>query len=527
MTELLTPAPVDARVSHRRAMRALVRVESIRFVRHPLTIAALLLFLAPWIYSVAAGGTGPFAVLHDAVVDLEVLAMFALGSGALAVANLAALRAHRHRTDELYGTLVLPAPWRAGAVLLALVPYAAVATAVVGARLGVLALRPGAVGRPDPAEVALVPAVIVLFGAVGVLLAVTVRSAVIAPLVTVVLAVAMLAALIAGAEGRPWVLRLTPVTPEGRGYSLPAALVERAPGWHLLYVLGLIGVLVAVTLGRAGARRTLVPLAVAVVVAVGAGAVQFRGDPAVERLRADVTRDPAPVESCRVRDGVEYCALGELSAWVPYWDEVVRGVLRVAPTVAGPALAVRQRVWLTGRPDAGGSYTSSGAEDEARIAAWRQADTAAGHPEAVMLGTSWGSDADAASFAAAVAFRVLTGTAVASQSPVCGARGALLIWLVGQATPGAGRGLRDLDASSWGAVSFFDESLLTSVAVPDRDAAAGLALLERPAGAVAAVVRAHWDELASADTPLERFGELLDIPVAAAGPVEERPTCAG
>ena len=47
----------------------------------------------------------------------------------------------------------------------------------------------------------------------------------------------------------------------------------------------------------------------------------------------------------------DYCALKEFTVWIPAWDEVVRGILRPAPSVPGPPLAVRQRVWTAGRPD--------------------------------------------------------------------------------------------------------------------------------------------------------------------------------
>ncbi|WP_433040755.1 hypothetical protein [Dactylosporangium sp. CS-033363] len=530
MADLLTapPAPVTAarRAGHGWAMVALARAEAVRLVRHPLTIVAVGLFLAPWVYGLVSGSADGFPVLPDAAVDLQVVAVFALGSGALMTANLAVLRGHRHRTEEFDGTLVLPPAWRVGAVLLALVPYALVVTLLAGVRLGVLALLPGAVGRPDPFEVLTTPVVVVLFGVVGVLLGRLARSAVAAPLVLVLIVVSMFAALAAGALGRPWLLGLTPITPLDRSYPLPAALVDRASGRHLLYVAGLVAVVALLALARSGARRVLVPLGVAVAVTAVAGVVQFRADPGVQRLRAEVTRDPAPVENCRQVGDARYCALGEFEAWIPSWASVVAGVTRPAPAVAGPALVVRQRVWLVGRPDATGSFTSSATADEERVAGWQDADAAAGFAEAVTIGADWGPDRAAATFAGAVAYRVMTGTALATQQPICGARGALLIWLVGQATPAAARGLRAADDSSWGAVTLSDESLLTSIAVPDRDAAPALTLLTRPVDATTAVVRAHWAELTAADTTLERFGELLGVPVPAAPPAEERMTCA-
>ncbi|MEU7871399.1 hypothetical protein [Dactylosporangium sp. NPDC049140] len=532
MTDLMTapavPVAAGARAGSGRAMLALARVESVRLLRHPFTLAALALFLLPWAYGLLTGSAGDFPVLHEATVDMQLLGLFALGSGALMTANLAMLRGQRHHTEELDATLVLPRPWRVGAVLLALLPYALLITLVLGVRLGELALRPGAVGRPDPAELLLTPAVAVLFGAVGVLVAVALRSAMWGPLILMALLTGVLAASIAGAEGALWVLRLTPITPDLDEYSVPRSLVDRTPGWHLLYVLGLLAVAAGAALARSGGRRLLVPLAVVAALTAGAGAAQFRGDPALDRRRADVTRDPAAVETCRQLGAVQYCAIGEFARWIPAWDEVVRGVLRPAPSIAGPPLVVRQRIWLTGRPaNGGGAYAGDARQDEDRLRVWSAADAAAGHAGAVLVGSAWRSDADAATLAANVAFRVLTGAALTTQMPICGSRGALLVWLVGQATPGTAKGLRMLDEQSSGALAFADMSLLTSTMVPDREATPALALLSRPASEVAALVRRNWGELADPATSLERFGDLLGVAVPAAPPAEERTVCGG
>jgi hypothetical protein len=525
LTAPAAPTVPGERDDRGRAMLALARVESVRLLRHPLTLAAMLLFLSPWIYTFATGSAGRFPVLHEQAVTVQVLGLFVLGSGALMTANLAAMRGHRHHTGELYSTLVLPPPWRTAAMLLALLPYGLVVALVVVARLGVLALRPGAVGHPGLAEIVTTPAVILLWGAIGVLLARLARTAIAAPLALVLLLVLMFTALVVSNQNGAWMRYLMPIMVDDRQYSLPAALVDRPAGRHLLYVIGLIAVVTILALARSGARRVLVPLIVAVALTATAGAVQYHTDPALDRLRADVTRDPASIETCRQLGAVQYCALGEFETWIPFWAEVLQGVLRPAPPGSGPPLVVRQRIWVTGRPDGSGGFTSSADADAARVTAWQHADTAAGHPGAIEIGTDWGPDTASAGFAAAAAYRVLSGTPFTTGRPVCGARGALLVWLVGQATPGTALGLSQLDANSWGAITFPDASLLTSLSVPDRDAAPALTLLGRPAQEVTPAVREHWQELTDPATPLERFGTLLGVPVPPAPPAEERVAC--
>jgi hypothetical protein len=57
--------------------------------------------------------------VHADVVTLQMAVMLVLGGAALVVANLAVLRDRRHRTDAVSDILVLPASWRTGAFLLA------------------------------------------------------------------------------------------------------------------------------------------------------------------------------------------------------------------------------------------------------------------------------------------------------------------------------------------------------------------------------------------------------------------------
>ncbi|MEV4509465.1 hypothetical protein AB0K00_10960 [Dactylosporangium sp. NPDC049525] len=515
-----------ARVPRRRAMLALAGVESVRFLRHPLTIAALLLFVSPWVYDVVTGTTDRYPVLHDQAVDLQIPGIFLLGGGALVVANLNALRAHRHHTDALYSVLVLPDPWRTAAFLLAPLPYAAAVGALVTARVGVLALLPGAAGRPDPAELAATPAFVLLLAAIGVLLAKLLRSALVAPLAMFAFAVAAFVALVAAARGNTALRLLLPVMFTELPFSLPADLVDRPSLRHLAYLAGLAALVAVAAVARSGARGrpVVAALVLATVVTATAGAAQFRTDDALRRAAVTATENPAATQTCHRRGDVTYCPFDDFTAWITGWEAVVQGVRRAVPPAAGtdPPLAVRQRVWAHGYPT--GSVVA--ADETGANAAWERAAAAAGTPAVIPVGTRWGDDTSEATFAASVAHRLMTGSAFTPNGTVCGARGALLVWLVGQATPATAKGLRDLDAASWGGLVFVDFTTFMNLSVPDRDAGPGLAALGRPPAEVGALVAAHWTELTDPATPADRFATLAGVPIAPEPPVGERTVCA-
>ena len=80
--------------------------------------------------------------------------------------------------------------------------------------------------------------------------------------------------------------------------------------------------------------------------------------------------------------------------------------------------------------------------------------------------------------------------------------------------------------ASMGGLVFSDGTTFMGLGVPDRDAAPGLAALRHPPAEVGAVVAAHWAELTDPATPADRFAALVNVPIAPAPPLEERPTCA-
>jgi hypothetical protein len=510
----------------RRAMLALARAEAVRLLRHPATIAALLLFAGTEILPWLTGRANRFPVLPERDSSTQFLALLVLGGGALIAANLAALRADRHATTPLYDTLVLPRPWRTGAFLLSVVPFAVVVAVLIGTRIALLAAQPGAAGRPDPYELALHPVVVLLSGVTGVLLARLARMVIVAPLLLLTTAVAVLAGGLSLLPGQ--VRWLLPVAMDEPPMPLPSALMTRPAGWHVAYVAGLVALVAVAALAAAGARgrrRLGVAGAAGLTVAVLTGSAQFLPmSDAVRAARAAATERPAGMQECRTIGSVTYCAFGDFTPWIHDWDAVVHGVLRAVP--AEPArrpLIVRQRLSTVDLMVDGRAV--SGEELVAAAAAWQQVEARAGTPDAVTVGTRWGDGLAEVSLAAMVAYEVVTHEQAPAHTPVCGARGVLVAWLAGQATPATADGLREADANSWGGVPFGDMQFPVGLSVPDREMAVASALLRRPAGDVAAVVARSWAELSAAGTSADRAGVLLGAPVPPLPPVEERTRC--
>jgi hypothetical protein len=504
-------------------MAALARVEAVRLLRHPVTIVAVALFLVPWCYELAVNGSGRYPVLQDEDREIQLAGVLLLGGAALIVANLAVLRAHRHRTDALYDVLALPPPWRIGGYLLALVPFTVVTAVLVVVRIGVFAASPGAAGTANPWELAVTPVAVLLLGAVGIMLARLVRSVVVAPLALVALA----AATVAGVTGSP---RLAWVLPAAVAYEpmpLPVDLMNRPVAAHLAYLAGLLALTIVVALAGSGVRgrHLAVAAAAGLSITVAAGAAQFLPVPAeVTAARIAATDRPAGQQTCRAIDQVTYCAFAGFTPWVSGWDAVVRGVLRRLPEAeARRPFAVRQRVWAHNYPT--GGYSAGPEDFRARADAWRRDDSAAGTPNSVPVGTTWGDGRSAVGLAGLVAYETLTRAGAGAFGSMCGARAVLVAWLAGQATPDTADGLREVDEESWGGVSFAETSFHTGVSVSDREMSVALALLERPADEVAALVLRSWPELSAAGTTTERAGEIFGLPVPPQLPEGERSVC--
>jgi hypothetical protein len=495
----------------RRAVLALASVEAVRLLRHPITIAALLLLVGVWVSGWITNEANHYPVLQDADRDTQLGMMLLLGGAALIAGNLAVLRAHRNGTTALGDVLVLPQPARTAAHLLAVLPLGVLATALTVARVAVLAAAPAA-GRPNAFELVTGPAIVLLFGAAGVLLGQVTRSPIAAPLTLLaVLAVLVVVPLLSTGGPAQW---FQPVVPQGESVFLmpaPVHLMARPAGSHLAYLVGLGVLVAAAALALSGARavRLVVVASAALAVTVAGGVVQTRSpSQSIVDARLAAVRHPAHEQTCQRLDRVTYCAFPDFASWIAGWDEQVRGVLRRVPTTqAQQPLGVRQRIILQGK---------DGSVSTPPLDTWQADDATAGTPAAVTAGTRWGDSRSAAEFAGLVAYRLVTGDRPGENPTVCGARGVLVGWLAGQASAQSNTGLRklahDQDKNHDGGVLLAEIDSGSGIYLPDPEITMALALLDRPANEVAARVQGSWDELAAQRTPIARAAEILGVP---------------
>jgi hypothetical protein len=522
---VLDPAPIldtagDAATGRRSAVLALARVEGRRLLRHPITVVAVLFLVGIWVSGWFTNEANQYPVLQDADRDTQLGMMLLVGGAALVAGNLAVLRAHRHGTTALSDVLVLPERLRTAAHLLAVLPLGVLAAALTVARIGVLSLAPAA-GRPNPYELVAGPATVLLLGAFGVLLGRLTRSAIVAPLTLLaVLAVLIVVPLLAPTPGSParW---FQPVVPEGdAAFVMPAPvyLMARPAGPHLVYLAGLTALVAVAALVRGGLRtaRTTIAAVVALAVTVAGGIAQTAPPSrSIVQARTAAAQHPSEHQTCRRIGHVDYCAFPGFAAWIPGWDAEVRGVLRRVPAaVAQRPLAVRQRIVVV-RGDAMPVMTGT----------WQADDLAAGTPDAVTVGTRWGDSRSAATLAALVAYRLVDGDQPPlDETPaVCGARGALVGWLAGQAGTKSGTGLRLLaadQAHQRGGLLLLTAGSAAGLHLPARESALALALLDRPADEVGARVLRSWDELTAAGTSIDRAAEILGVQAPAPAPAD-------
>jgi hypothetical protein len=523
-TTVLEPAPapevtVGVGAGRQRAVLALARVEAVRLLRHPITLAAVLFLVGIWVSGWLTNEANRYPVLQDADRDTQLGTMLLLGGAALIASNLAVLRAHRNGTTALSDVLVLPRPQRTAAHLLALLPLALLAAALTVARIGVLAMAPAA-GRPNPFELATGPVIVLLFGAIGVLFGRLTRSPIAAPLALLAV-LALLFVLPLFTRGGParW---LQPVVPEGDAafaLPMPVHLMARPAGPHLAYLAGLTALVVAAALARSGTRTIRVVMVAVVASAVTvAGAIAQFAPPSQSMLDARVVavQRPASQQTCQHLGQVTYCAFPDFAAWIPGWDAEVRAVLRLVPAAtAQRPLAIRQRI---------STMDTDGAVPAPPLEAWRADDLAAGTPNAVTVGTRWGDTRSATRLAGLVAFQVVAGVGPGTDPTVCGARAVVVAWLVGQASAASNTGLHQLTVDQHDKGVFLDATQAgAGIFLPDRELTMGLALLDRPASEVAARVTQSWDELTTVDTTTERAAELLGVPTPPAAPGQSTP----
>jgi len=317
-------------------VRSLAVGEAVRLARHPLVLVGAVLSAA--FVVLAMRGQAP-VLPRDAVRIAE--AQHPLAAGVLLAAALMASRAHRHRTTDLFDAApTLPARRTAAALVAVCGPVGvALASAAVEVAALVALGGVGELGGGAMLELLAGPAMVALAGVAGVALGLWAPIGM-APVVLVAAAAAVLALINAGPplEG----LNLV-VTLPGLG-MLPSTLLPRAPGLHLLYVIGLSVVVATVALVRHGRRLGLLLAGAAGLGVALAGGLAVTRPPASATLEPLVAalREPATAQACTEAEGLTLCAFPSMVGWTERWAPVVRATLDPLPEQVAAPDTVRQ-----------------------------------------------------------------------------------------------------------------------------------------------------------------------------------------
>lgn len=475
------------------AVAALARSEA-RELRLSLSFGGISLLYVGWIVWQCATRTGDYPVLQDVDRDTQSLPML-VGLAVMLCVNRAVLRSHRDDTERHFGVLVVE-PWRRTvAHALSVVPAALFVAVCVTVQFTWEALKPGAIGHGSPAELAVGPLTVLLFGALGVLVGRLVRSAFAAP----VLLVFLLFTQVLGGTGSGrtgWTAWLAPVVSETGARPFPSDLLGRPAAWHALYLLGLaLSVAVLAVLVGGGRKRTVqVVLASALALTLVGAVAQSGGTPAATlaaRERASLT--PEKVQSCLDHGTSTYCAFPEWEGRTADWAAVVDRIQGLAGGAAGgERLTVRQRV------DARGGLADAPALEPSAV------------PGQVTVGTAWGGNR-VPEFAVAVASVLVAGNEKAG-SAVCDARMVTIMWLAlgAESDPMTlFRNVRLDDSVAGSAIVLAPTDPLSMTAEQTRIVRE---LLKKPRYGVTAKVKAHWAQLTSPRTSTARVAELLGVP---------------
>jgi hypothetical protein len=259
---------------------------------------------------------------------------------------------------------------------------------------------------------------------------------------------------------------------------------------------------------------------------LAAGTAQSAGPSAELTARRAAAEDrPSSLQQCRTRGTVTYCAFPTFAPRMEQWNEVVTGVRRhVPPARAAAPFTVRQRAATLRSVSTSWSSASWGT---ASLPSWQADDRQAGTPDPISVGTQWGPDSGAFPvefpFAVHVAYRFVTGSSPREETNlICGAAGAVLVWLAGQATPQTREEAREHAAYTVNRTeSFRSATLGPSVDVGRREADLAYALLQQPTEQVAAALTGSWADLTARATTVEQAAKIFGVNAAA--PLAEVP----
>lgn len=481
----------QAAPSHSPSVLALARVEARRLLLSVPVLVAFAVYVA-WIVWTTRDSYGGFPALQDADRATQSSPLLVALAVLLSV-NLAVLRSRRRDTERLFGVLVVSTWRRSLAHVLSVVPAVLLTAVGVGVQFGWEALKPGAVGHGSPAELLVGPLTVLLFGALGVLLARLLKSPFVGPLL-VVFFLFFLVLGVAPGDGESGTRWLTPVVGVSSSETLPSDLLGRPAAWHALYLLGL-GLTVAVLAVVAGGGhrvKALYPvLGGAVALALVGAVAQSGGTPAsLTAAREKATFDPE--QECVQRGRSTYCAYPEWTPRIGTWAQVVDEVSDLAGgTAHDQPLHVRQRV------EARYGLSGDGALEPS------------GTPHEVTVGTRWGGPR-VPEFSSAVAAVLVTGRE-REAGELCDGRMVTVMWLAlgWQDEPmDALRAVRLDDSVSGSAVVL---SPANPMYMSEGQTEAVRRLLTRPKAGVTALVKRHWSELTAPGLTTAQAAELLGV----------------
>lgn len=510
-------AILDIRSPVRRGIWHALVIAMVRaLMTHPAVLASIAVVLAIWLIPLAvepAGARFPYLTAASVTVQYPLLL---LAGGTFVGANMIAMRPYRHRTREFESVLSLPRWWRTAALAVATLGPAAIGLLIAGVRMAMQAVAPGAAGAVQLGEILGVPAVTMLAGLLGILVAEASKNTAAGFGSLVVLAICTFVGLAYDGRGR-WLFFVAGQNPFADA-PMPAALVDRPQWWHLTWLLGLAAVVTGLTLWLSGLRHraVLAVTAILTVVPLLAAAAQLSAPAGLTDRLARAQTAPADQQQCVVRGIVTYCAFPEFRSRIDAWAQIVDAQLAVVPKEqAPPALYLRQHL-----PIATGDQ---GAGLPLPLARWSVDDAAAGTPNAIPVSTRWaagGSDSfdenEVIGLSGWVAAVLITREPLAADgTTLCGGRGAVALWLAAGATPDTAKALATVDSHTSGGGGVVNLGVLNSVAglsVGGREAALARALLAADPATVRAAVTAKWTQLTAPDTDIARAAELLGLP---------------
>jgi hypothetical protein len=444
----------------------------------------------------------------------------------MVAANLGALRSRRHRTEDLFRSLPTSPAVRTAAHNLSTLAAAPLALAFAAACAVLVEINADPLGSFGPAELATGVLLVVGGGTVGVLVARWLpRPAVCLPAIGATMFL----------QGK-----LTDFSPSPARWlsfvvdplSSFAAVEQRPAGWHVGWLAAWIALVAVAGVARHGMPRRLGVVAFAVAaVALGTGLAQTRPVSAEEAAAvADYISRPAAHQTCREQADVRYCAYDDLGQRIADWGPPVEAVLtRLPASVRGRGLEVTERP----NPVVGNRNCSPVGLLSTLPGPVRDRLTPEGvWPADGKVHPGTGTWPCSNSSVDGLFLGVQTGAWAVGLPPnpwhldqhcrASGqARAVAALWLGAQSSPGAANALALLpersDRHAAGELNFDDwtDPPAWGVTWSADDVAAALALLDRPAADVAAVLDAGWDRFTDPATPTSELLAQAGVPTAA------------